>query len=147
MLLRISRRQSMWRKLPGGIKSDPRPPKLSNNSRAFQPWFKSAHQFLRRCSEHRAAPHFLIKKRNQSTNRTIELLPDGLHVLFLHLNLIAHKLRHVLTQGGFVQQHVNDHTTHRNAEVMEPTDESSDYRDRQHFGQGNEEKGRLLFVG
>src|SRR5215510_12723997 len=85
MLLRISRRESMRRKLPGGLKSDSRQPKLSTNSCPFQPWFKSAHQFLRRCSEHRLAPHFLVKERNQSTNRTIKLLPDGLHVLFLHL--------------------------------------------------------------
>src|SRR5262245_41151763 len=124
MLLRISRRQAMWIKLPGGIKSDPRQPKLSTNGRVFQPRFKSAHQFSRRCSEHRAPPHFLIKKRNQSTNRTVKLLPDSLHVLFLHLHPIAHKLRHILTQGGFVQQHVNDHAAHWNAEVTEPTDES-----------------------
>src|SRR5262245_24224694 len=102
MLRRISRRESTWRKLQGGIKYDPKQPKLLTNSLVFQPWFKSAHQFLRRCSEHRTGPHFLIKERNQSTNRTVELLPDGLHVLFLHLNPIAHKLRHVLTQGGFV---------------------------------------------
>src|SRR3990170_8518586 len=43
-------------------------------------------------AEHCDPAHLLVKQGDQSAHGAVELLPNGLHVLFLHLHPVADKI-------------------------------------------------------
>src|SRR5271169_4667940 len=90
--------------------------------------------------EHRDAADLRLVERHNGADAAVELLPDGFHVLVLHRDAVLHEVGGVWSDGGLVDQHVDEHAAHRNPEVVEPLDESGDDGDGQRLGQGDEEK-------
>lgn len=62
----------------------------------------------RRPAEHDDAAHLLIEERDDRPDTAVELLGNRPHMVVLHPEPVADKLRDVRAQGAAVQHHVHD---------------------------------------
>ena len=92
-----------------------------------------SHQQLRAYFDSYAA-HFGLEQRRNSPHLAVEAVPDGLHVLVLHRQTIAHEFGAIATDHRRVDAHVDQHAAHRDTEVNEPVDEARNDGDGQRLG-------------